>query len=282
MAYFSKYKMKSLLKRLSYSPFIVKVFRFLHIRNAVRILYFYIFRPRSRKKKITFHGIDAEFQIKNPVDLRLVETPFQAGMGDERLFLEKILTSLKEGDVVYDIGSSIGIHTVFMAKRVGDEGRVFAFEPEESSNIELRSNIDLNSLSNVEMFKVALGNEFTEGSLSSGGGTGDFSLLSQSKESFGSKVKVVPGDYLIQKEKLLLPNLVKIDVEGYEYYVLQGLESTIKQEKCRMICCEIHPNLLPEDINQEKIISLLESFDFNRHESHPRGESIHTYFYKDE
>jgi len=135
----------------------------------MRWTYYFIFCPKEKKKQISFYGIDAQFYINTPLELRLVETSFEERMGDERALLGGILGSLELGDVAYDIGSSIGIHTVFMAKKVSQSGKVIAFEPEDMSYNSLQTNIRLNSLKNVDLIKIALGNSFSEGMLYSSG-----------------------------------------------------------------------------------------------------------------
>jgi hypothetical protein len=54
---------------------------------------------------------------------------------------------IKEGDTVYDIGANIGSHTLAMARMVGEEGTVAAFEPQRQIYYVLCGNIALNNLS---------------------------------------------------------------------------------------------------------------------------------------
>lgn len=273
-------KLSHMLRKIAYSPLVVKVFRFFHLRNSMRRLYYFLAKPRESIKKIKFDGVETKFFVKNPLDLRLIETPFESGMGDERRLIRTIITSLASGDYAFDVGASIGIHTVFMAKRVAGGGKVFAFEPEKTSCAELLENIKLNNLVNVETFHFALGNDFSEAVIASEGGTADFSLLTQKKRELGTIVKIVPGDHIVKTEGLPIPKLVKIDVEGYEYYVMKGLKATLEHPKCRVICCEIHPTLLPEGISEDKLVGLLKSYGFNRYEKQLRSKSIHGFFFK--
>jgi hypothetical protein len=82
-------------------------------------------------------------------------------------------------------------------------------------------------------------------------------------------------------ENLPLPRVVKIDVEGYEYQVIRGLRKTLCDEKSQIVCCEIHPTMLPPDIEPEMVIELLESCGFNRIETYPCGERFHVFCQKD-
>ena len=267
-------------RRLTYQPFLVKIVQFLHIRSLMRRFYYLLARPDEKIKQVSFNGIEAKFYVNTPLELRLVETPFTDGLGDEKKMLGELFMALKPDDVVYDIGASIGIHSILMAKKVGKSGKIFAFEPESQSFESLQFNIKLNDLSNVITIQIALGNEIAESAIYSSGTTADFSLISGFEKKGGQKIRVVPGDILVRDKNLPLPNIVKIDVEGYEFYVIQGLQMTLSSETCQMVCCEIHPTMLPSGITADNVIDLLRSYGFNRIESQQRGETFHVFCYK--
>jgi FkbM family methyltransferase len=210
----------------------------------------------------------------------MVETPFVKGMGNEEFFLNELLSILNPGDVAYDIGASIGIHAVFMSKKVGSTGQIIAFEPEDQSYQSLQTNIELNDLSNVVPIQSALGHMKAEGTLHSRGSTADFSLTDKLEGKKYHTTRIVTGDSLVKEMNLPSPKVVKIDVEGYEYYVLQGLKNTLTHGMCQMVCCEIHPTMLPHGTTPEKVIELLKSCGFDRIKNHPRGETLHTFCYK--
>jgi len=265
------------IRRFFYHPFVVRTINYLNIRAPMRWLYYLLAKQKDDKKRISFNNIEALFFIDTPLKLRSVETPFTEGMGDERAALNKLLNYINSSDVIYDIGANIGIHTVFMAKKTGPSGKVVAFEPESNTFISLKENINLNLLNNVIPMQAALGNDFSKKKLYTSGATGDFTLLDTSKNRFRQDVTIVNGDALVRQRNLPFPHIVKIDVEGFEYYVVQGLKSTCMQEKCRLVFCEIHPEMLPKAVRAEDIISLLKSYGFNKVEVYPRGETLHVF-----
>ena len=64
---------------------------------------------------------------------------------------------------------------------------------------------------------------------------------------------------VIEEKKLRWPNVIKIDVEGYEYMVIKGLENTLRKESCKLVCCEVHPTLLTVGTTPNMVLDLLKS-----------------------
>ena len=85
-------------------------------------------------------------------------------------------------------------------------------------------------------------------------------------------VEIAQGDELVATEKLPTPRAVKIDVEGYEHAVIQGLRRTLSEPACEMICCEIHPSMLPAGITPEAVLNLVDSLGFKRIQQFPRWD----------
>ena len=77
----------------------------------------------------------------------------------EKHALEAMLAFLNPGDVAYDVGANLGLYSVTLAKRVGERGQVFAFEPRLSTFEKLTANVQLNELRNVRCFQKALGEQ---------------------------------------------------------------------------------------------------------------------------
>ncbi len=132
----------------------------------------------------------------------------------------------RPGDCVIEAGSNIGVHTVPMAKAVGAQGRVFAFEPQRVVFQTLCANLALNSLTNVESHWAAVGNEAGEVRIPEIDYTrpGNFGGLAVDGFDEGRQVpQIALDDYLD------LPHLrfIKVDVEGMEDKVLRGAEKTI-------------------------------------------------------
>jgi FkbM family methyltransferase len=122
---------------------------------------------------------------------------------------------LEEGDYVVDCGANMGFTTVFFAHFVGPTGKVIAVEPFAPNVDDIRQNVLLNKVTNVEIQQVAVGSH-----------TRDVQLLAVpngtiiAEESAATiSVQEIRLDDALQGKR---PTLIKIDVEGYELEVLQG------------------------------------------------------------
>lgn len=122
--------------------------------------------------------------------------------------------------VIYDVGANIGNHTLFFTKYLKPK-LVISFEPSSENFSLLDKNVKLNRLDNVVLYNVAAGLSNQKGSL-------EFNEIntgaSKIMENESGSVDIVRIDDL----DLELPNFIKIDVEGYEFQVLQGLEKSLK------------------------------------------------------
>lgn len=251
----------NIIKRISYAPFFVKVARFFHLRGVLRKVYYFLFCPKDNILNIELSKVSAKFYVKNPDEMRLVESV--TGEKGEKNVLESLILLLKNGDVIYDIGANIGTYSVILAKAVGANGKVIAFDPEKESLIRLEENIKLNNLQNIFVVDKALGEKTMSEKLYISGTTGNFSLVNiYDKEAKSEVVEVVNGDEFVAKHNLPIPTAVKIDVEGYEYSVLKGLEKTLQNPECKILCCEVHVGLFPEGITEEKVTELIKQFGF--------------------
>lgn len=160
---------------------------------------------------------------------------------------ERFLGNLRlRGQTVYDIGAYEGVMALFFAKAVGPEGRVIAFEPNPVNRARLECNVALNKFDNVTIFQVAIGNRQEKAQLAIrrhdyATGSIDPSIKTQILQEQGALIEVAVDtlDHRIQVTQLPLPDFVKIDVEGYELNVLNGMTETIARKRPH-IFIELH------------------------------------------
>lgn len=259
------------LKRLTYRREVSALAGALHLSGFLRKYYYRWVRPRDGILRFEVCGISGRFHVRNYRELRILDA---AEIG-ERDVLELLIRTVRSGDVVYDIGASVGLYTVLLARAVGEQGQVIAFEPDSESYVHHQDNLKLNGLTNVRCIRKALGEQNGEGRLYVVDGVSCPRLLRLPKSETtchvrSEAIEMVEGDRFVESEHLPPPRVVKIDVEGYEYAVIHGLRRTLAQPSCRLVCCEIHPHLLPPSEKPEAISALLRTLGFARIETQLR------------
>lgn len=166
------------------------------------------------------------------------------------------LDSFKDGESMYDIGANLGMYTIYAA--VMRNAKVYAFEPESLNYAELNKNIFLNdlhgrvlayclALSDVDKLDKLLLSDFGLGISSH-----DFEENSWTEDKTFAPDWVVSKDNRLEqgcvgrrldslvKEGLPAPNHIKIDVDGLEHRVIDGMVETLTRPELRTVLIEIN------------------------------------------
>jgi FkbM family methyltransferase len=145
----------------------------------------------------------------------------------------EIATRLQRGDVFYDIGANVGFFSLIASRLVGEVGHVVAFEPHPMNAATVIDNARLNGMDHVTVIDVAVGSENRRDELQvtdwDGGGTLSHYPVGKTTNLERTEVQVVSLDDCIPDRRLPLPTLIKIDVEGAEMEVIDGMAQTIAQ-----------------------------------------------------
>jgi FkbM family methyltransferase len=169
------------------------------------------------------------------------------GRGYETRYDNGFSSTLRSGDCVWDVGANVGYYTQIFSERVGSAGRVFAFEPSPVNFARLKH--ACGGLSNVEIHQVGLGRENGRLALLQGGDDlgATSRVLDFAPAAAGQTVvEIRRGMDLVQMGEAAVPNAVKIDVEGFELEVLQGLGEQLGAPAVRVIGVEVHFGILQE------------------------------------
>jgi len=142
---------------------------------------------------------------------------------------------LKEGQTFVDVGANVGYYTILAAK-LG--AKVIAFEPSVNNRELLNKNIKNNNCK-VKVFSQALSNTSGNTILYTNTTPGQYSLMGSGN---GEKVEMVTYDSL----HLPVPDMIKLDVEGSERSVLEGMQSVLTTDKPITIIIEDWRNDLTE------------------------------------
>jgi len=181
----------------------------------------------------------------------------------EKVFMSILKSTVKEGDVCFDLGANIGYPTMFMADNVGDSGIVYAVEPDKH-NCEL---LDLNINENNFVNRC----EVTQCAITKDDGEIDFwlasapNLNSVQKTKNSTKKITVPaynlGTYL---ENRRYPNFIKMDVEGAEVGIFEGALEYFTENRGRTnILLEVHPQFYDSGNDFEEILKKFFAIGFN-------------------
>ncbi|MCX7370842.1 MAG: FkbM family methyltransferase [Alphaproteobacteria bacterium] len=137
--------------------------------------------------------------------------------------------ALRPGDVVIDIGANVGLHSMLAARLVGPRGHVHAIEASPWIHARLRRNLAANGVPNVTTYNMATTAAraqvpvFLHDATNLGGTT----ILADQARLTGAPLEAMvegrPVGEIIPEAALLAARLIKIDVEGAEWLVLQGL-----------------------------------------------------------
>ncbi len=144
---------------------------------------------------------------------------------------------LAEADTFVEAGTSIGLYTAIAARRVGQRGKVFGFEPLNSAREIAERHARLNGLTNVSIAPFALGASpgTAEIFAFSGLPTGHASLANLAPAGVGQVCKVTTVDSFLGAEARSSVGLIKLDVEGSEFGALKGARATLEESNARVI-----------------------------------------------
>jgi FkbM family methyltransferase len=166
----------------------------------------------------------------------------------EKKFRTALVSAVRPGDVVWDIGANHGIYTRQFCEWTGPGGRVFAFEPVPGSFEILRQKTS--SFPWCYNEQVAIGDE--DGEVPFAVSSEDYmSSLAKGRgyaqdEHQGVAtvmVQVMRGD-TYWKRSGVTPNVIKIDVEGFEEEVLLGMGGLLAVPELRAVLMEVHFEVL--------------------------------------
>ncbi len=155
-----------------------------------------------------------------------------------RLFCKHI----RKGMIVIDVGANIGYYTRLFSNLVGPTGQVYAFEPDAENWKYLVHNV--RNIENIKIFNMAVTDKVgTVDFYHVIGATGIHTIL-QVPDSEKRIVPSVSLDYFISNNEIAQVAVVKIDVEGAEPLVFQGMKNLLKgNNKSPMVVFEYTPDV---------------------------------------
>ena len=184
---------------------------------------------------------------------------------EEERSYQKLLSLVKSDFVCIDAGANIGYLSLRMGQHA-KEGTVIGFEPDPVNYQRASENLALNSLSNVFIHNLGLGSE-----------NGEVSMEIRSEHNLGGNRIGKPGangrvvpittiDFFFNEVSLRI-DLIKIDVEGYEWKMLQGARKILERDHPILFIEIDDDNLRNYDSTPLNIISYLIELGYKHFEN---------------
>jgi len=238
------------------------------IRFLLRVLRTLIVRAYSQLKLLRYRlRFKNRFVTKTILGNKMALNMDDKGMSTnliihelwEKSAVQMVEGIAQRGNVVVDIGSNIGYYALLEARLVGENGKVFAIEPVDENLRTLKKNIVLNDFPNIEVFQLAIGDENKHDNIYVSDFRNQSSMihredLTVNKKTKKQAIEVMTLDRFLEDKPT--PDLIRMDVEGYEYEIIMGMTEFFKSSKPLKILMELHIYSSPE--TELRIYEMLE------------------------
>lgn len=172
--------------------------------------------------------------------------------------LKEICSILKSGDVFFDIGANFGMYSLAVHDKFGKNVSIHCFEPENDAFRRLSQNRKINK-ANWKINKIALGESsgwtFITDSL------GGYNHIVEDSTQ-GNLTVLTTLDEYCKQSSISLIDLMKVDVEGFELFVLKGAEGLFKSKSIKQLIFEVDDHEKRYDVKKSDYQELLEKYGY--------------------
>ncbi len=158
--------------------------------------------------------------------------------------------NLKPGDIVVDAGAYPGDYAVFASRKVGKNGKIICFEPDENNRKILRKNLEHERNNNFIIISKGLWDKNTKLTFKSLDGLHSTLFSNNGK----SEIEVVRLDDELKGLGINKVDVIKMDIEGAEIEAIQGAVRTLKNNDTKVMIASYHI------VNGKKTAHFLENF----------------------
>lgn len=185
-----------------------------------------------RQKSVVVNGLTLYLDKKDSLNLTLNKNYEPA----ETAFLK---ATIKKGQHVVDVGANIGYYTTLLASLVGEEGRVYAFEPDAENFELLKKNIAVNGFKNVVVENMAVSDAVKNIFLYYSGDKGDQRIYDSRDGRQSRTIRATSLDeYFTNGQQI---DFLKMDIQGAEGLALRGMAATIRRSRSIVLNIEFWP-----------------------------------------
>lgn len=200
-----------------------------------------------------------------------------------------IMSEFSEGDVYLDIGANVGVYTLLGGAKVGESGHVYAIEPHVVNYVSLLNNIQINRMESIctpMCLAISSGEKILPFYYASFTAGSSMSQLGVTKDPDGNDVSkglreikyAVSIDTLISDNIIKPPHHIKIDVDGIEADIVEGMTKLLLSERKPLtIQIEVQPD------TRDDVLAKMKALDYSvaskhvsehSHEILKKGEDI--------
>jgi FkbM family methyltransferase len=226
-------------KRVGYSilkrhPLVDRVYG-----HSMRPVVHYLERMASRKIIENPVVIDGHRFFYRPEDSGIIISAYAKTVDPDTY--QTISNLLYPGMIMVDVGANVGWYTLLAARHVGPSGLIYAFEGAPSTAELLGKNVSANGYNNVRVVnKAVIDREdkvsFFIDDYSSGGS----SIFAAGRQKISIEVEATSLDEFFREEGWPPIHLVKIDVEGAEKLVIDGMQELVRRNPWLKVIVEVN------------------------------------------
>lgn len=192
----------------------------------------------------------------------------------EREVTKLIVGFLRDGMSMVDVGAYCGYYTLLASRLVGEQGKVYAFEPDPLAYAYLLTNVKVNRCTNIQAVRAAVWRESTRLTFRCARERGYIIGRNLSRVAGTVVVDSVTLDELFCQRSWPRIDLVKVDVEGAEPAVFEGMREPVRRNPSLALIAEYNPSTLRQvGYTIGDFITALESIGFKHAHIIERGLS---------
>lgn len=171
----------------------------------------------------------------------------------EMSFLMKIALN---NSIIFDVGAGIGDYSLIAGSQ-NKKNQVFSFEPTHTSHLRFLENISLNNIKNINLDSRVISNN-SNGVYFNHKEINEISHINT--KGAGEKCQSISIDEFCEEKDINNIDLIKIDVEGAESFILEGMHKMIKNNSIQSIIIELNSNSLNYNSSNKKNYKFLSKY----------------------
>lgn len=225
----------------------------------------------TAKRHVDIQDFDGDLTLRLDLSEHMQSLIFWCGSYNRNLiYLMKRI--LKPGMVVVDGGANIGEISLVASKLVGNEGRVFAFEPISRLADQLQWHLDTNNVTNAQLVRSGISDSdgkapiyvaeapFHDGTSNDGLGT---LYPSDTRSSVESTIPLITLDNFVSNQSGCKVDFIKLDIEGAELAALRGARHVLKEHRPQLVIELGELTCQVAGYSMEDVIDEIAEFDYS-------------------